>query len=103
MNFTVAKVAIIHLLQKPTDLDLHCLQRQGISVFSRTKVNSTLYEFHISHKSVDKVAIIHLKPYSEVEDHVSFSVDFLYYTSDITLSHYSVSFLLEIICTLCLI
>ena len=26
------------LLQKPTDLDLHCLQRQGISWFSRTRV-----------------------------------------------------------------
>ena len=26
------------LLQKPTDLDLHCLQRQGISGFSRTRV-----------------------------------------------------------------
>ena len=26
-------------LQKPTDLDLHCLQRQGISGFSRTRVN----------------------------------------------------------------
>ena len=24
--------------QKPTDLDLHCLQRQGISRFSRTRV-----------------------------------------------------------------
>ena len=24
--------------QKPTDLDLHCLQRQGIFRFSRTKV-----------------------------------------------------------------
>ena len=24
---------------KPTDLDLHCLQRQGISRFSRTRVN----------------------------------------------------------------
>ena len=27
------------LLQKPTVLDLHCLQRQGISRFSRTRVN----------------------------------------------------------------
>ena len=27
------------LLQKPADLDLHCLQRQGISGFSRTRVN----------------------------------------------------------------
>ena len=26
--------------QKPTDLDLHCLQRQGISGFSRKMVNS---------------------------------------------------------------
>ena len=26
-------------VQKPTDLDLHCLQRQGISGFSRTRVN----------------------------------------------------------------
>ena len=24
--------------KKPTDLDLHCLQRQGISGFSRTRV-----------------------------------------------------------------
>ena len=30
---------ICWLLQKPTDLDLHCLQRQGISGFSRTRVN----------------------------------------------------------------
>ena len=27
-------------LQKPTDLDLHCLQRQGISRFSRTRVKA---------------------------------------------------------------
>ena len=26
--------------QKPTDLDLHCLQMQGISGFSRTRVKS---------------------------------------------------------------
>ena len=29
----------ISWLQKPTDLDLHCLQRQDISGFSRTRVN----------------------------------------------------------------
>ena len=28
------------LLWKPTDLDLHCLQRQGISGFSRTRVKN---------------------------------------------------------------
>ena len=27
------------LLQKPTDLDLHYLQRQGLSWFSKTRVN----------------------------------------------------------------
>ena len=27
------------LLQKPTDLDLHCLQRQDIFMYSRTRVN----------------------------------------------------------------
>ena len=33
------QIQINWLLQKPTDLDLHCLQRQGISRFSRTRVN----------------------------------------------------------------
>ena len=32
-------IQISWLLKKPTDLDLHCLQRQGISGFSRTRVN----------------------------------------------------------------
>ena len=31
------------LLQKPSDLDLHCLQRQDISGFSRTRVKK---EYH---------------------------------------------------------
>ena len=30
-------------IQKPTDLDLHCLQRQSISGFSRTRVKTHLY------------------------------------------------------------
>ena len=33
------QIQISWLLQKPTDLDLHCLQKQGISRFSRTRVN----------------------------------------------------------------
>ena len=32
------QIQISWLLQKPTDLDLHCLQRKGISGFSRTRV-----------------------------------------------------------------
>ena len=34
------QIQISWLLQKPTDLDLHCLQRQDISGFSRTRVNT---------------------------------------------------------------
>ena len=33
------QIQISWLFQKPTDLDLHCFQRQGISGFSRTSVN----------------------------------------------------------------
>ena len=33
------QIRISWLLQKPTDLDLHCLQRQYISGFSMTRVN----------------------------------------------------------------
>ena len=33
------QIQISWLLQKPTELDLHCLQRQSISGFSRTRVN----------------------------------------------------------------
>ena len=35
----------ISWLQKATDLDLHCLQRRGISGFSRTRVKSKVYTF----------------------------------------------------------
>ena len=35
------QIQIRWLLQKPIDLDLHCLRRQGISGFSRTRVKST--------------------------------------------------------------
>ena len=38
-EWQTVQIKISWLLQKPTDLDLHCLQRQGISGFSRTRVN----------------------------------------------------------------
>ena len=34
------QIQISWLLQKPTDLDLHCFQRQDISGFSRTRVKA---------------------------------------------------------------
>ena len=41
-NETV-KIQTSWLLQKPTDLDLHCLQRQGITEFKRTTVKMSEY------------------------------------------------------------
>ena len=38
-SWQIEQIQISWLLQKPTDLDLHCLQRQGISGLSRTRVN----------------------------------------------------------------
>ena len=36
------------LLQKPTALDLHCLQRQSISGFSRTRVKKFWFEDQVN-------------------------------------------------------
>ena len=41
----IVQIQISWLLQKPTDLDLHCLQRHGISGFSWTRVKWTGYIF----------------------------------------------------------
>ena len=38
-KWQTVQIQISWLLQKPTDLDLHCLQRQDISMLSRTRVN----------------------------------------------------------------
>ena len=37
--FVMPPLFLRGLLQKPTDLDLHCWQRRGISGISRTRVN----------------------------------------------------------------
>ena len=37
-EWQTVQIQISWLLQKPTDLDLHCLQRQDISGFSKTRV-----------------------------------------------------------------
>ena len=39
-EWQTVQIQISWLLQKPTDLDLHCLQSQGISRFSKTRVNT---------------------------------------------------------------
>ena len=52
------QIQISWLLQKPTDLDLHCFHRQGISWFSRTRVNTnfTLIFFPLA---VQKMGLKH--------------------------------------------
>ena len=42
-EWKTVQIQISWLLQKPTDLDLHCLQRQGISGFSMTRVKNGPY------------------------------------------------------------
>ena len=42
------QIQISWLLQKPTDLDLHCLQRQGISGFSRTRVKPSILKIDLA-------------------------------------------------------
>ena len=39
-EWQTVQIQISWLLQKPTDLDLHCLQRQAISGFSMTRVKT---------------------------------------------------------------
>ena len=39
-EWQTVQIQISWLLKKPTDLDLHCLQRQCISLFSRTRVKN---------------------------------------------------------------
>ena len=45
-EWQTVQIQISWLLKKPTDLDLHCLQRQGISGFSRTRVK---LKFHANY------------------------------------------------------
>ena len=46
-KWQTVQIQISWLLQKPTDLDLNCLQRQDKSGFSRTRVNNVYLMFSI--------------------------------------------------------
>ena len=46
-EWQTVQIQISWLLKKPTDLDLHCLQKQGISGFSRTWVKGIWYFFPV--------------------------------------------------------
>ena len=47
------QIQISWLLQKPTDLERHCLHRQGISGFSRTRVKTDRM-CHLQHQGYPK-------------------------------------------------
>ena len=51
------QILISWLLQKPNDLDLHCLQRQGISRFSRTRGNDIVFTLNIQAPAVITLCI----------------------------------------------
>ena len=46
------QIQINWLHQKPTDLDLHCLQRQDISEFSRSRVKLNTYVRRMRKKNI---------------------------------------------------
>ena len=57
-SYTERQTVQIHiswLLQKPTDLDLHCLQKQGIPGFSRTRVNTFQAMGRFSRQQIDDI------------------------------------------------
>ena len=56
------QIQISWLLQKPTDLDLHCLQRQGTCGFSRTRVKEIsleLYEISVKQQNIIDSSLYH--------------------------------------------
>ena len=53
------KIQISWLLKKPTDLDLHCLQRLDISGFSRTRVKPMAASIRLSLGTTEMAATVH--------------------------------------------
>ena len=56
-EWQTVQIQISWLLQKPTDLDLHCLQTQGISGFSRTRVKLCMYYTHVGIRQIKKTSL----------------------------------------------
>ena len=73
------QIQISWLLQKPTDLDLHCLKRQCISGFSRTRVKSQNTDCH-------KLQT-HSTKHTKTKHNITYRL--LYYFFHLFLEHYS--------------
>ena len=64
-EWQTVQIQISWLLQKPTDLDLHCLQRQSISRLSRTRVKyQTEYCFVKRRLSGGWIYLVDFPPFS---------------------------------------
>ena len=81
------QIQINWLLQKPTDLGLHCLQRQDIPAFSRTRVNR--WKQHVlGMLSIEQYKLISVGNVpNDVVDYCNSTRDFL---GGGTLQHYEV-------------
>ena len=51
------QIQISWFLQKPTDLDLHCLQRQGVSCSAREGLNSFTAQTKVTDDNQDNIYI----------------------------------------------
>ena len=56
----MANIADPDQLKKPSDLDLHCLQRQDIFRFNRTRVNNLQCQYQL-YMELLRVGIYHTK------------------------------------------
>ena len=73
------QIQISWLLQKPTDLDLHCLQRQSISGFRRTRVNLPLSSYNNVERDVKhQIIILMTKCIFQLSTSVGFLLDSMF-------------------------
>ena len=58
------QIQISWLLQKATDLDLHCLQGQVVPGFSRTRVKMNLYHISTNEVVINDIVMLNFTPLS---------------------------------------
>ena len=83
IQWQTVQIQISWLLQKPSDLDLHCLQMQGISRRSRTRVKNDIYYIfpQFGHLNIRDIGI---KEYFHPERHqLQMSTHNIYFCGEI--------------------
>ena len=95
-EWQTVQIQISWLLKKPTDLDLHCLQRQVISGFSRTRVNlmHVVYKWNLRLDAAltrkNKIAFIgtHIQRVFSICMHFFGTLHLCRYTKRLPLQHF---------------